>query len=987
MASLQRLPFPALLKRLRRNAGLTQEQLAEQSGYSAAYISMLERGQRTPTAATLDLLAETLGLSSSEHAALRTVALGQRRRVPAATTAMAPRLSHLPLVGRLSERARLDAFLHSDAPPLLVVAGEPGIGKSRLLHEAAEQGERVGWQVLRGACYRRAGEMPYAPVLDAIAGYIRSQSASALRRTLAGCAWLVRLLPELAEAQVVPAPSWTLPPAQERRLMFGAARRFLANIARPAGTLLVLDDLQWAGDDALDLLASLLRTCDAPQPLRVVAAARDTEPRRSDALAAMITDLAREELAAMVFLDPLAPVEAAELLDVVLAGDAVADALDTEQEHARQRLLRRSGGVPFYIISLVQSARAGRLLGDSRPREDEAVPWDVAESIRQRAAALPPTAQEALSVPAVLGQAADVALLAHVTGAAEPALLAALEVTCAARLLAETADGEYTIAHELIREVIAADIGVARRAMIFRRAAEALESAGSPAVELLADYFEQARDWDRAVVYLERAADRAAALHANIEAERGYQRLVEWLDALGRTRAAARVHEKLADILTVASRYDAALRELDAASAEYRRSDDREALAQVLAQIGRIHARRGTLQEGVHLLHGFVASDDAAGLSVASLAALHIGLARLYEAQGQPSKMLESSQLGAQLATAAGEPALVVQSEVRRASALCLLGRLDEALQASEAVIPLAEAAGDLGSLSTALNVLAEGHLLRGELASSKSYVERACQVAKQRGDDELLAFMWLNRGDIVYYSGDWRRAREDYERAMAVFARHDASWYTAYAQIGLGLLYTVEGAEALGSRYLEQSIALAERSDDRQALRWAQCVGAERDLMAGQPREAYDRLWPLFERDSIEREMRMVSALLVWAMCELDDEAVAEELSLRSIARMRDAGDRILLVDALRAHALLRRRQRRYDEAAAALEEALALARAMASPYAEAKSLYVYGLVLADKDKLEAALADFTAALALCDRLGEGLYRPHIAHSLAELQ
>src|SRR5207245_1637785 len=100
------------------------------------------------------------------------------------------------------------------------------------------------------------GREPYAPLLGALQRHIRDQAPVRLRADLQGCAWLVRLLPELAAGSIEPLPAWTLPPEQERRLMFEAVAHFVANVAGPAGTLLVLDDLQWAGGDALDLLAT-----------------------------------------------------------------------------------------------------------------------------------------------------------------------------------------------------------------------------------------------------------------------------------------------------------------------------------------------------------------------------------------------------------------------------------------------------------------------------------------------------------------------------------------------------------------------------------------------------------------------------------------------------------------------------------------------------------------------------------------------------------
>src|SRR5437870_4529441 len=131
-----------------------------------------------------------------------------------------------------------------------------------------------GLQVLEGGCQRRGGHAPYAPILGALQRHLRGQRPAQLRTALRECAWLVRLLPELAAGPIPPLPAWTLPPEQERRLMFEAVARFLTNVAGPMGTLLVLDDLQWVGPDALDLLATLIRSA-AEVPLRAIGAYRN----------------------------------------------------------------------------------------------------------------------------------------------------------------------------------------------------------------------------------------------------------------------------------------------------------------------------------------------------------------------------------------------------------------------------------------------------------------------------------------------------------------------------------------------------------------------------------------------------------------------------------------------------------------------------------------------------------------------------------------
>src|SRR5262249_50845309 len=144
-----------------------------------------------------------------------------------------------PLIGRAQDLTHLARHLAGDGPPFLFLAGEPGIGKSRLLTEASQRARRGGWTLLRGGGLSRRGTEPYAPLLTALDGHLRHQLPPQQRLALEGCGWLVRLLPELTAVIPAPAPFWPLPPNQERRLMFAAVARYLTNIAGVAGTLLL----------------------------------------------------------------------------------------------------------------------------------------------------------------------------------------------------------------------------------------------------------------------------------------------------------------------------------------------------------------------------------------------------------------------------------------------------------------------------------------------------------------------------------------------------------------------------------------------------------------------------------------------------------------------------------------------------------------------------------------------------------------------------
>jgi predicted ATPase len=266
----------------------------------------------------------------------------------------------------------------------LLLAGEPGIGKTRLLQALAQHAVPHGWSVLVGGCQRRGEPEPYAPLLDALARHLQTQQPAHQRVALQGCAWLVRLLPELAEL-LEPLPAGTWPPAQERRLLYAAVGRLLANVAGPAGTLLVLDDLQWAGPDALDLLATLAHTAAG---VRIVGAYRDTEVRPADPLGLLLAGLAQARRVRHHALGPLPLEDAATLLDDLLAGVAGAE------RAAQEAVLHHAVGGPSSWSVYAQALSAG---------VTEAMPWDLAQGVRQRVALLPEPAGQLLGVAAIVG--------------------------------------------------------------------------------------------------------------------------------------------------------------------------------------------------------------------------------------------------------------------------------------------------------------------------------------------------------------------------------------------------------------------------------------------------------------------------------------------------------------------------------------------------------------------------------------------------------
>ena len=978
MATASSQTFGDLLRRHRLAAGLTQEDLAELAGLSVRGLSDLERGARlVPRRETIQLLAEALHLSAAERTRLEAAA--RKPGVPAAQpsggSGAAPAL---PLVGRAQELALLDQLLTA-GPPVLLVAGEPGIGKSRLLQAGSERAQAHGWAVLSGGCHRHSGQDPYAPLLGALVDSLRRQSQASQRLHVQGCTWLVRLLPELAETRVLSSPTWTLPPEQERRLMFAAVARYLANVAGPAGTLLVLDDLHWAGPDALDLLQALVRT-PTDRPLRLLAAYRNTDVASQDPLALLMADLAREGRARRAELAPLAEAEATALLSELLPETADGD------PHLRQQVLVRAGGVPLFLVSCVQALFTGHLTWNGASH----VPWTLREAILQRVVALQEAAQQVLRLAAVVGRQVPRTLLmalAARANLAEEAVLDALEGCSRARLLAEAGEDAYQFTHDLIREVLLTDLGTARRVLLHRRVAEILEATvPAPAVTVLAYHYAQSDEQDKAILYLERAGDVAQARYAQAEAASAYREVVARLETLRRMAQAAAVNEKLGMMLALQACYDEALVTLERAGEAYRLEGDLEGELRALAQIGRIHRWRGTSQEGLTRLLPLLGRLPQTSVSRGS-AAFYVALAYLYKGAGLYSEQLAVAEQAATLARASGDDYILTIAQERRAAALLALGRLEETCRAlTDEVIPASEATGNLWTLITAHDNLAGAYELLGDYQQARACLEQAIALDERLGDPAEMAYLLYGRGLNAFALGEWQRARADFERAATFVGSTGQFWYASYPPHGLGLLCLAEGRQEEAADYLAQALRLAERNQDLQALCWVKAALAEWDLVAGRPEAARGRLAPLLDAPGLMVSYSRESlSLLAWAYLELGEVDQAQALLGQVLSTARQARMRPTLVLALRVQALVLSKQERWEEAEPALQEALTLCRRMASPYAEAKTLSTAGLVAQQQREVAPARQRFEAALTMLEQLGERLYARHIEQLLGQ--
>jgi DNA-binding SARP family transcriptional activator len=357
---------------------------------------------------------------------------------------------------------------------VVLLAGEPGIGKSRLAAELAAIAHGEGAVVLSGRCDEGLG-VAYQPVVEALRHYVRHCHVETLDAQLGDGRWqLARLVPELAEGRSSPS-GFPADAETDRLRMFDAVADLLGSVARSRPVLLVQEDLHWAAAPTLLLLRQLARPAD--DRVLILGTYRDTELDPGHPLVEVLADLRREPIVARVAIEGLD-----EKAVVALVEATTGRAVDEVSRDMARALRAETNGNPFFVSQVLDHlVESGGL--DKRGRMEavdrHGVPEGVREVIERRVARLPKAVRRILTVAAVIGRDFTLPVLQRMpeTGADGYGLLRALEKAARARLIHELPGdlGHFAFVHDVVRQTIYEGLSGPRRARLHRGVAMTLE--------------------------------------------------------------------------------------------------------------------------------------------------------------------------------------------------------------------------------------------------------------------------------------------------------------------------------------------------------------------------------------------------------------------------------------------------------------------------------------------------------------------------------
>jgi class 3 adenylate cyclase/tetratricopeptide (TPR) repeat protein len=722
-------------------------------------------------------------------------------------------------VGREAELADLRRYVEEASEghgALVLVGGEPGVGKTRLVLEAAEEASQFGMMALVGRCYEMETATPYLPLIEILESASRGISRESFREVLGdSAAEIARLTPELRRLfPDLPEPL-DLPPEQARRYLFNSVWDFMDRAGQAHPLVLVMDDLHWSDESTLLLLEHLAERLSDMRVL-MLGTYRDVELDVARPLARTLEALVRRRLAHRIFLKRLGVDEVRGMVDQ-LAGQEAPEALVA-------LIYEETEGNPFFVEEVFQHlAEEGKLFDDDGQFRPHLVldELDVPESVRlvvgRRLERMSDEAKEMLAAAAIMGRRFRMELL-EAMGMDADRVMDALEEAEKSRLVSSSMEGAspiFEFGHELIRQTLLAGISVLRRQRLHGKAAEALERvhaaelkehAGDVAHHLL--QAGSASDPLKLVGYLALAGDRAMEQAAFEEALGHFENALS-VSTVGKLPLAL-LKEKRGAALQSLGRYEEGIGSWREALDLYEQEEAGESLAE-LCVLAASHLGWGSRwAEAVEMAQRGLTAGTAASPSVRvrllAIAGVLVSLAGAYEegegliaeAEALAEQFDDEAMMGQVLSARAvhhwgyAEMRETIEHGVPGADRLRRTGNLwqlattlpfvewaytytgqeEEAERVFQELEPLSRRLGHYGSLTFALRDSSIRQTSRApDLAEQEQAALRDFELSRQAGSGIFLAqsYTWL--GTARFFMGRWEEALPDLEMGSKVEA------------------------------------------------------------------------------------------------------------------------------------------------------------------------------------------------------------------------
>ena len=743
-------------------------------------------------------------------------------------------------VGRNEEFNKLKELLEraiNGKGQFVFIEGEAGIGKTRLVNELKEYAETRGVKFLTGKCLYHEGSDPYLPFIEALREHLSINNEKVNEEMSAPIGFIGQIVHTSVMETSIPLPVGLIKSGisdettkrevdlrKERDRMFEVALQLITRISQETPLILFIDDLQWADVASLQLLYYLGRNIKESRTF-IVCTYRPEDLAENQGKAHPLTDIikrmSREGLYAKVTLRRLSQKDSSIMIASLLNAEKIPDVLV-------KLVYERTDGNPFFIEEVLKSLIEDGIIDPNDKawyyRMDLSkltLPATIKDIVTRRVDRLSEDAEKVLEVAATIGREFSYDILSNVIEGDEESLLDAIDELIESRLIIEESSEireEYRFDHPTVREVVYNSLSRGKKRLLHKKVALALElvSKGkeSEKVYNLAYHFYNANEYEKALLYAQKAGERAIESYAPEDALRYFKMALDSIQKMQDTesnkvrklsllKSIGQLCYSLADWNEGIAYYGSML-EL---SVELKNEHSR---AEAHRGLGKMCSEQNIWQDAISHFECAIAISE-------KLSDLH-GLGESLRGRGWIDWMLGKYDSALDLykkalscAEKIGDVRVIAQTYIDIGNVYNVKGEFSKAVWHYEKSLGLLEEMNEEYEIARVYNNLADVHNQMKELEKSLEYYKKCIEASEKSKNNKFLMYGSQGAGEVLANLGRLDEAEKYTEQAMKMAIKADDKYLIAAAHRGFGIIYGKKKCWDLSTEHFSKAMKISE--------------------------------------------------------------------------------------------------------------------------------------------------------------------------------
>lgn len=712
---------------------------------------------------------------------------------------------------------------------LVLIVGETGIGKSRLLEELGRYAESRGVKFLRGRCLYQENAEPYLPFIEAFGEYLSSDidfEENDGRAVIGGAydeQFSLGILPlgQVSEALVTDkAPGLNL--RDERDRLFESLYRIVIDISEKRPLLLVLDDVQWADDSSLQLLHYLARNIRNTRVMMCASYSPEDlkkDGERAHPLSETLRRMRIEKLFSEILLERFDEKCTTFMIESLVGRQGLPNEFI-------KILYKESEGNPFFIEEVLKSlVNEGLIDVDSYrwdPKIDTSqirIPGTISDVIARRIEKLENGTKAILRCASVIGNSFTFELLHRISEASEEAVVDAIDASIAANIIHEdptSSEERYKFDHALIREVIYNGMSRSRRRLMHKRIGHTLEELNKDRINevvfSLAHHFYEGKDAEKTLFYAIKAGEKATTSFAPEDAIRYYRNALRTLHEMEERQENLTkklfVVAELGEIHDRIGRWNASLEFHYKALELSERLGDDSVKARAYRSIGHIKQNQGEYDAALeNFKMGLEISERINDIH--GMADTYRGMGRVFWRKGEFERAIDFYEWSLGLTERIKDEKLIATTCIELGNVHSELGDWEKAIEYQTYSLKLLEKLRNFYEIGRNYNNIGVTYARKGDMDKAIEQYERSIEVSDKTGNIRMSGWALFNAGEAYARIGKFEKAMEYCDKSLSIFERLDEKLGISGAYMSYGIIYKLKKQWNKAIKYFEESMRI----------------------------------------------------------------------------------------------------------------------------------------------------------------------------------